>query len=231
MKLEEYCMLNIKVLASFSTGSKKFVFCFFLRMASVDSCDFSCVLEHWQRAGQFVKPPLQNESIYSAQIFCVSDIVLMFWNSCFSGIHILCVLLHIVNSFYIHINILTLSNQGLKKLSYAEVCQKLAKDPPPAQPPSPSPPTMSPIQPLQELKVNRVEEPRPNPKCSTDKPQKSGDRRPTRQPLHSFRGPNGQVKFGGGGLKVREQPRGLNTGKGFSRRSGKEQNIPPRVPQ
>uniref|UniRef100_A0A3Q3XN74 HTH La-type RNA-binding domain-containing protein n=1 Tax=Mola mola TaxID=94237 RepID=A0A3Q3XN74_MOLML len=123
------------------------------------------------------------------------------------------------------------SDLGLKKLSYAEVCQRLAKDPPPAQPPSPSPPATSPIQPLQELKVNRVEEPRPNPKCSTDKPQKSGDRRPTRQPLHSFRGANGQVKFGDGGLKIREQPRGLNTGKVFSRRSGKEQNIPPRSPQ
>lgn len=126
------------------------------------------------------------------------------------------------------------SNQGSRKLSYAEVCQRRAKDPPPAQ--TPSPPATSPIQPLQELKVNRVEEPRPNSKYSTDKPQKSGDSRPTRQPLHSFRGVNGQVKFGGAGLKNREQQRGLKTGKVFSpqqgaRRSGKEQNIPPRSPK
>lgn len=130
-------------------------------------------------------------------------------------------------------------NQGSKKLSYAEVCQKMAKDPPPAQSPSPSsptPPATSPIQPLQELKVNRVEEPRANSKCRAGKPQKSGDSRPARQPLQSFRGANGQVKFGGAGMKNREQQRGLRSGRVFSpqqgaRRSGKEQNIPPRSPE
>ncbi|XP_030275161.1 la-related protein 4 isoform X2 [Sparus aurata] len=128
------------------------------------------------------------------------------------------------------------SELGLRKLSYAEVCQRLAKDPPPAQTTSPSPPASSPSQPLQELKVNRVEEPRPNSKRTTDKPEKSGDTRPPRQPLRSFRGANGQVKFGGAGLKIRDHQRGLNTGKPFSpqrgaRRSGKEQNIPPRSPK
>ncbi|XP_073324289.1 la-related protein 4 isoform X2 [Pagrus major] len=128
------------------------------------------------------------------------------------------------------------SELGLRKLSYAEVCQRLAKDPHPAQTPSPSPPASSPSQPLQELKVNRVEEPRPNSKRTTDKPEKSGDSRPPRQPLRSFRGANGQVKFGGAGLKIRDHQRGLNTGKPFSpqrgaRRSGKEQNIPPRSPK
>ncbi|XP_076613249.1 la-related protein 4 [Chaetodon auriga] len=126
------------------------------------------------------------------------------------------------------------SELASRKLSYAEVCQRLAKDPPPAQPPSP--PASSPSQPLQELKVNRVEEPRPNSKRTTDKPEKSGDNRPPRQPLRSFRGANGQVKFGGAGLKIREHQRGVNTGKPFSpqrgaRRSGKEQNIPPRSPK
>ncbi|KAM8757741.1 la-related protein 4 isoform 1-T1 [Acanthopagrus schlegelii] len=128
------------------------------------------------------------------------------------------------------------SELGLRKLSYAEVCQRLAKDPPQAQTPSPSPPASSPSQPLQELKVNRVEEPRPNSKRTTDKPEKSGDSRPPRQPLRSFRGANGQVKYGGAGLKIRDHQRGLNTGKPFSpqrgaRRSGKEQNIPPRSPK
>lgn len=128
------------------------------------------------------------------------------------------------------------SNQESRKLSYAEVCQRLTKDPPPAETPSSSPPATSPIQPLQERKINRVEQPRPNSKCSAGKPQKSGDSRPPRQPLHSFRGMNGQVKFGGTGLKIREQQRGLNTGKVFSpheraRHSGKEQNIPPRSPK
>lgn len=125
---------------------------------------------------------------------------------------------------------------GSRKLSYAEVCQRLAKDPPPAQTPSPSPPASSPSQPLQELKVNRVEEPRTNSKRTPGKPEKSGDSRPPRQPLRTFRGANGQDKFGGARQKIREHQRGLNTGKPFSpqrgaRRSGKEQNIPPRSPK
>lgn len=138
--------------------------------------------------------------------------------------------------FFLIFNFHSFYNQASRKLSYAEVCQRLAKDPPPAQPSSPSPPASPPSQPLQELKVNRVEEPRPNSKRTTDKPEKSGDNRPPRQPLRSFRGANGQVKFGGAGLKIREHQRGLNTGKLFSpqrgaRRSGKEQNIPPRSPK
>lgn len=128
------------------------------------------------------------------------------------------------------------SEQGQRKLSYAEVCQRLAKEPPPAQTPSPSPPASVASQPLQELKVNRVEEPRPNSRRTTEKPEKPGDSRPPRQPLRSFRGPNGSGRVGGAGLKIREHQRGLNTGKQFSpqrgaRRSGKEQNIPPRSPK
>lgn len=120
--------------------------------------------------------------------------------------------------------------QGSRKLSYAEVCQRLAKEPPPPQTPSPSPPASSANQPLQELKVNRAEEPRHNSRRTTEKP---GESRPPRQPLRSFRGANGQARPGA--LKTRENPRDLNTGKPFSphrgaRRSGKEQNIPPRSP-
>lgn len=128
------------------------------------------------------------------------------------------------------------SNQESRKLSYAEVCQRLSRDPPPAETPSPSPPATSPVQPLQERRINRVEQPRPSSKCSAGKPQKFRDSRPPRQPLHSFGGMNGQVKFGGAGLKMREQQRGMNTGKVFSpqeraRHSGKEQNIPPTSPK
>ncbi|XP_068171340.1 la-related protein 4 isoform X2 [Antennarius striatus] len=125
-----------------------------------------------------------------------------------------------------------------RKLSYAEVCQKLVKDPPPAQKSCSSPPALSHSQPLKELKVNRVEEPLPCSKCAADKPVKSRDCRPPRQPLRSFRGANGQVKVGAAGrsLKTREQQRGLSNGKLFSpqrggRRSGKEQNIPPGSPK
>ncbi|XP_040890018.1 la-related protein 4 isoform X2 [Toxotes jaculatrix] len=128
------------------------------------------------------------------------------------------------------------SDLGPRKLSYAEVCQKLAKDKPPAQAPSPSPPASSVTQPLQELKVNRVEEPLPNSRRTADKPEKNRDSRPPRQPLRTFRGANGQARVGGTGQKIREHQRGLSTGKQFSpqrgtRRSGKEQNIPPRSPK
>lgn len=128
------------------------------------------------------------------------------------------------------------SEPGPRKLSYAEVCQRLAKDPPPAQVPSPSPTASSASQPLQELKVNRVAEPRHNSRQTPDKPEKAGDKRPPRQPLRPFRGAAGQGKVGGAGLKIREHQRGLNTGKRFSpqrgaRRSGKEQNIPPSSPK
>ncbi|KAM7401997.1 hypothetical protein PAMP_017273 [Pampus punctatissimus] len=130
----------------------------------------------------------------------------------------------------------TSSDQGQRKLSYAEVCQRLAKEPPPTQTPSPSPPTSLANQPLQELKVNRVEETRPNSRRTTEKPEKPGGSRPPRQPLHSFRGPNGSARVGRAGQKIREHQRGLNTGKQFSpqrgaRRSGKEQNIPPKSPK
>ncbi|XP_074489364.1 la-related protein 4 [Sebastes fasciatus] len=126
------------------------------------------------------------------------------------------------------------SDLGERKLSYAEVCQRMAKEPPPAQTASPSPPACSASQPLQELKVNRVEETRPNSRRTTDRADKPRDGRPPRQPLRSFRGANGQVRSAG--LKAREHQRGLNTGKPFSphrgaRRSGKEQNIPPRSPK
>lgn len=121
------------------------------------------------------------------------------------------------------------SKQGLKKLSYAEVCQRMAKDPPPAQTTSPPPPVSSDNQPLQELKINRVTEPRPNSRHTKDKLEKPGH---PRQALRSFRGANGSARSGGAGLKIREHQRGLNIGKQFSpqrgaRQSGKEQNIPP----
>uniref|UniRef100_A0A1A7WE10 La ribonucleoprotein domain family, member 4 n=1 Tax=Iconisemion striatum TaxID=60296 RepID=A0A1A7WE10_9TELE len=121
------------------------------------------------------------------------------------------------------------SEQAQRKLSYAEVCQRPAKDLPPAQTPSPSPPATSASQPLQELKVNTVEEARPN---SRQAPVKSGDKRPPRQPSRAFRGPPGHARARGYGMKMRENQRG----KWFSsqqgaRHSGKEQNIPPTSPK
>uniref|UniRef100_A0A3Q3K317 Uncharacterized protein n=1 Tax=Monopterus albus TaxID=43700 RepID=A0A3Q3K317_MONAL len=125
-----------------------------------------------------------------------------------------------------HVNIhLFFSNQEPRKLSYAEVCQRLANDPPPVQ-----------IQPLQELKVNKVEEPRPSSRHTAENPEKAENSRPPRQPLRPFSGANGQARVRGAGLKLREHQRSLNSGKQFSpqcgaRKSGKEQNIPPASPK
>ncbi|XP_029907545.1 la-related protein 4 isoform X2 [Myripristis murdjan] len=125
-----------------------------------------------------------------------------------------------------------------RKLSYAEVCQRPAKDPPPAPIPSPTPPASSASQPLRELRVNKVEEPVTSSNHTIDRPAKPGDSRPPREPLGSYRGGNGPARAGGGGagLKVREHQRGPTAGQRFSpqraaRRSGKEQNIPPRSPK
>ncbi|XP_072307626.1 la-related protein 4 isoform X2 [Eucyclogobius newberryi] len=104
-----------------------------------------------------------------------------------------------------------------KKLSYAEVCQRLAKDPPPVQPPVPPPSSPpEPNQPLQELKANRVQEPR---RANARKPHQP---RPARGPQDADRpGPKG-----------RDRPRNFSrtpsssAPRGF-KRSGKEQNIPP----
>ncbi|XP_008318240.2 la-related protein 4 isoform X2 [Cynoglossus semilaevis] len=119
----------------------------------------------------------------------------------------------------------------LRKLSYAEVCQKLAKDKP--QMTTPSPPASTASQPLQELKVNGKEDSKnPGMRRSAEKPEKNGDGRPPRQPLRSFRGGNRQIGAGEPGPKFRENYRDTKGGKQFipqrgSRRSGKEQNIPP----
>ncbi|MEQ2236275.1 hypothetical protein ILYODFUR_010892 [Ilyodon furcidens] len=122
--------------------------------------------------------------------------------------------------------------QGPRKLSYAEVCQRPARDPPPAEMPSPSPPAASPNHPLKELKVNNVKEPQHNSKKSTGR---VGDK-PPQQPSRTFRGAPGHARAKGSGMKIREHQKGLNAGKRFSpqrgpKRSGKEQNIPPSSPK
>ncbi|XP_047203139.1 la-related protein 4 isoform X2 [Girardinichthys multiradiatus] len=122
--------------------------------------------------------------------------------------------------------------QGPRKLSYAEVCQRPARDPPPAEMPSPPPPAASPNHPLKELKVNNVKESQHNSKKSTER---VGDK-PPQQPSRTFRGAPGHARAKGSGMKIREHQRGLNAGKRFSpqrgpKRSGKEQNIPPSSPK
>ncbi|NXF12442.1 LARP4 protein, partial [Smithornis capensis] len=107
--------------------------------------------------------------------------------------------------------------QEPRKLSYAEVCQKPPKEPPPA-----------PAQPLRELRPNG------GPPAQTEE---SGDRAPDRAPekaegrgkeLPGFRAPRGAAG------KIREQRRPLGrrpSPQGAPRRGGKEQSVPPRSPK
>lgn len=139
--------------------------------------------------------------------------------------------------FSLNLTLLPLfSKQEPRKLSYAEVCQRPAKDPPLVQTPLPTPPAPSASQPLRELMVNKVEEPVSTPNHKVRRPEKSVDNRPPRDPLGSYRGGNGPARARGVGMKIREHQRGPPTGQWFSpqggtRRSGKEQNIPPRSPK
>lgn len=122
--------------------------------------------------------------------------------------------------------------QEPRKLSYAEVCQKPRKDPPPAPAPCPSPspdPAQSPpaiTQPLRELRGNKADP-------ETSRPaEKTCEGRPPREQYQ--RSSAGK----GAGFKLREQQRWPPQGRRSSphagynnRRSGKEQNIPPRSPK
>ncbi|XP_018581291.2 la-related protein 4 isoform X2 [Scleropages formosus] len=126
-----------------------------------------------------------------------------------------------------------------RKLSYAEVCQRPPKDPPP---PSTAPvPSTAAAQPLRELRVNKAEEPSVNTPCNRPErtSERSGDAkpsesRPPRDSFGSYRN-SGPPRTGTVGLKLRDQRRPplarRSSPQGGPRRSGKEQNIPPRSPK
>ncbi|XP_035244273.1 la-related protein 4-like isoform X1 [Anguilla anguilla] len=112
----------------------------------------------------------------------------------------------------------------LRKLSYAEVCQR-----PPC---SPSPAA---VQPLRELRANKAEDsaPGPTPNGPCHRPDippadRSGEGRPSRA--------GGAPRAGPAGLKTREQQRrppvaGHGSPLRAPRRGSKEQNIPPKSPK
>ncbi|XP_051961630.1 la-related protein 4 isoform X2 [Xyrauchen texanus] len=127
-----------------------------------------------------------------------------------------------------------------RKLSYAEVCQRPPKDPPP-QPVACSSPNNATAQPLRELRVNKVEEQPSSPANKQERPQESGgnckakEGRPARD-SHGFSRSNGPPRASTGGFKLREQQRRPPFGhrsspQGGSRHTGKEQNIPPISPK
>ncbi|KAM8863851.1 la ribonucleoprotein 4Aa isoform 2-T2 [Spinachia spinachia] len=132
-------------------------------------------------------------------------------------------------------------SQEPRKLSYAEVCQRPAKDPPPAAP-APASTSPAPGQPLRELRGNKAEDPGSS-AGSGDKQEKGHDReggweykesRPARerdsQGYYRSNGPRGN-----GGLKFRDQrrppPARRSSPQGGYRHTGKEQNIPPVSPK
>ncbi|XP_071191799.1 la-related protein 4-like isoform X5 [Salvelinus alpinus] len=125
-----------------------------------------------------------------------------------------------------------------RKLSYAEMCKRPATQPP-APSTSPNPPTSSASQPLRELRVNKADEPAASSSSDGDRPEKPerpGEGQPHLDPLGSYCGVIGPARSGGMGPKYRDQQRGASMSRrispqGWARRSGKEQNIPPRSPK
>uniref|UniRef100_A0A667ZIR8 La ribonucleoprotein 4 n=1 Tax=Myripristis murdjan TaxID=586833 RepID=A0A667ZIR8_9TELE len=128
-----------------------------------------------------------------------------------------------------------------RKLSYAEVCQRPPKDPPPVAP-APAPSGTASGQPLRELRVNKAEE-QGSSSGAGEKQEKAHDReggweckesRPPRerdsQGYYRSNGPRGT-----GGLKFRDQrrppPARRSSPQGGYRHTGKEQNIPPVSPK
>ncbi|XP_062453164.1 la-related protein 4 isoform X1 [Rhea pennata] len=116
--------------------------------------------------------------------------------------------------------------QEPRKLSYAEVCQKPPKEPPPV-----------PVQPLRELRTNIVppaknEENGTPEKASEKTSEKAHDKVEGRMKDYSgFRG-NGPPRGAAG--KIREQRRQFgrrSSPQGAPRRVGKEQYVPPRSPK
>ncbi|KAM9785518.1 la ribonucleoprotein 4Aa, partial [Neosynchiropus ocellatus] len=121
--------------------------------------------------------------------------------------------------------------QEPRKLSYAEVCQRPPKDPPPL------PTVTAPGQPLRELRVNKAEESGsstgPGGKMEKNHDEEGGweckevrsHREPDSSSCYRSNGPRAS-----GGLKFREQRRAplarRSSPQGF-RNTGKEQNIPP----
>lgn len=109
-----------------------------------------------------------------------------------------------------------------RKLSYAEVCQKPPKEPPPV-----------PVQPLRELRTNIVppakNEENGTPEKALEKPHDKVEGR--MKDYSGFRG-NGPPRGAAG--KIREQRRQFgrrSSPQGAPRRIGKEQYVPPRSPK
>ncbi|KAJ8257483.1 hypothetical protein GJAV_G00186080 [Gymnothorax javanicus] len=128
-----------------------------------------------------------------------------------------------------------------RKLSYAEVCQRPPKDPPPPSA-GPSPPA---AQPLRELRVNKADDGAPCGNSPGDRQEKPAERgggpegkasenRPARDSVGGHR-VHGPPRPGTGGLKVRDQRRPpfvrRSSPQGAPPHSGKEQNIPPQSPK
>ncbi|KAF2976155.1 hypothetical protein EK904_004882, partial [Melospiza melodia maxima] len=116
-----------------------------------------------------------------------------------------------------------LSTQEPRKLSYAEVCQKPPKEPPPV-----------PVQPLREHRTNIVAPAKSEENGTAEKaPEKAPHERPEGR-MKDFCGFRGSGAPRGAAAKIREQRRQFgrrSSPQGAPRRAGKEQFVPPRSPK
>ncbi|NXP41630.1 LARP4 protein, partial [Leiothrix lutea] len=117
-----------------------------------------------------------------------------------------------------------LSAQEPRKLSYAEVCQKPPKEPPPA-----------PVQPLREHRANIVPPAKSEENGTSEKaPDKAPPHERPEGRMKDYSGFRGSAAPRGAAGKIREQRRQFgrrSSPQGAPRRLGKEQYVPPRSPK
>lgn len=117
-----------------------------------------------------------------------------------------------------------LSTQEPRKLSYAEVCQKPPKEPPPA-----------PVQPLREHRTNIVPPAKNEENGTSEKaPEKAPPHERAEGRMKDYSGFRGSGAPRGAAGKIREQRRQFgrrSSPQGAPRRVGKEQYVPPRSPK
>lgn len=116
-----------------------------------------------------------------------------------------------------------LSTQEPRKLSYAEVCQKPPKEPPPV-----------PVQPLREHRTNIVAPARNEENGTSEKAPEKAPHERAEGRVKDFSGFRGSGAPRGAAGKIREQRRQFgrrSSPQGAPRRAGKEQYVPPRSPK
>ncbi|XP_074082036.1 la-related protein 4 isoform X6 [Macrotis lagotis] len=122
-----------------------------------------------------------------------------------------------------NVNVATAVVQEPRKLSYAEVCQKPPKEPPPVS-----------VQPLRELRSNVVSPAKNEENGVPEKTHEKMHEKPEGRASKDYPGFRGNTTPRGAAGKIREQRRQFghrSSPQGVTRRNGKEQYVPPRSPK